>query len=47
MYDSFGEAYMKKGEKERAIENYQKSIELNPDNANGKDILKKIDQRRI
>jgi tetratricopeptide (TPR) repeat protein len=42
VYDSLGEAYMKKGENELAIENYQKSIELNPNNENGKDMLKKL-----
>jgi tetratricopeptide (TPR) repeat protein len=41
-YDSLGEAYMKKGEKELAIENYQKSLELNPGNQNGKQMLKKL-----
>jgi tetratricopeptide (TPR) repeat protein len=41
-YDSLGEAYMKQGEKELAIENYQKSLELNPSNENGKDMLKKL-----
>ncbi len=42
VYDSLGEAYMKRGEKELAIENYQKSLELNPDNENGKEMLKKL-----
>jgi tetratricopeptide (TPR) repeat protein len=42
VYDSLGEAYMKKGENELAIENYQKSLELNPNNENGKDMLKKL-----
>jgi len=42
VYDSLGEAYMKQGEKELAIENYQKSLELNPNNENGKDMLKKL-----
>ncbi len=42
VYDSLGEAYMKKGENELAIENYQKSLELNPSNENGKDMLKKL-----
>jgi tetratricopeptide (TPR) repeat protein len=42
VYDSLGEAYMKQGEKELAIENYQKSLELNPGNQNGKDMLKKL-----
>jgi tetratricopeptide (TPR) repeat protein len=41
-YDSLGEAFMKQGEKELAIENYQKSLELNPSNENGKEMLKKL-----
>jgi len=42
VYDSLGEAYMKNGDKELAIENYKKSLELNPDNENGKMILKRL-----
>ena len=34
-YDSLGEAYMARGDRELAIENYEKSLELNPDNGNG------------
>jgi tetratricopeptide (TPR) repeat protein len=41
-YDSLGEAYMVNGDKELAIKNYQKSIELNPQNDNGKEMLKKL-----
>jgi tetratricopeptide (TPR) repeat protein len=41
-YDSLGEAYMKKGENELAVKNYQKSLELNPNNQNGKDMLKEL-----
>lgn len=41
-YDSLGEAYMNQGEKELAIKNFQKSLELNPDNENSKDRLKKL-----
>ncbi|HSI70329.1 MAG TPA: serine hydrolase [Gillisia sp.] len=41
-YDSLGEGYMKDGQKENAIANYQKSIEMNPDNENGKQMLEKI-----
>ena len=33
-YDSYGEALLKKGNKEEAIKNYKKSIELNPNNQN-------------
>jgi len=38
-YDSLGEAYMKAGEHELAIENYQKSLELDPNNDNAKEML--------
>lgn len=41
-YDSLGEAYMKAGQKDLAIQNYTKSIELNPDNKNGIEMLKKL-----
>jgi hypothetical protein len=44
VYDSLGEAYMNNGEKELAIANYKKSLELNPANANGAEILKKLQQ---
>ena len=33
-YDSLGEAYMNKGDRELAIANYKKSLELNPKNSN-------------
>lgn len=42
VYDSLGEAYMKNGDKELAIQNYEKSLELNPDNENGKMMLKRL-----
>lgn len=42
VYDSMGEAFMIKGEKNLAITNYEKSIALNPDNENGKEMLKKL-----
>jgi tetratricopeptide (TPR) repeat protein len=41
-YDSLGEAYMVAGELELAIEYYEKSIELNPENTNGKAMLERI-----
>jgi len=41
-YDSLGEAYMIKGEKELAIKNYEKSLALNPDNENGVRMLKEL-----
>jgi CubicO group peptidase (beta-lactamase class C family) len=41
-YDSLGEAYMLYGNKELAIKNYERSIELDPKNANGIATLKKL-----
>ncbi len=41
-YDSLGEVYMKTGDKELAIKNYEKSLELNPDNKNAVEMLKKL-----
>jgi tetratricopeptide (TPR) repeat protein len=42
VYDSLGEAYMRSGDKELAVKNYQKSLELNPDNQNGREMLKRL-----
>jgi D-alanyl-D-alanine-carboxypeptidase/D-alanyl-D-alanine-endopeptidase len=44
VYDSLGEAYMLNGEKGLAIENYLISIELNPENENGKAMVKKMQE---
>jgi CubicO group peptidase (beta-lactamase class C family) len=41
-YDSLGEAYMVKGDKELAIRNYQRSFELNPQNTNAVEMLRKL-----
>jgi len=41
-YDSLGEAYMDNGDKELAIKNDQKSLELNPGNANGVEKLREL-----
>jgi putative intracellular protease/amidase len=45
-YDSLGEAYMAAEEWDLAVQNYKKSIELNPENENGRVMLKKIDELR-
>jgi len=42
VYDSLGEAYMNNGEKELAIQNYKKSLELDPKNNNANNMLKKL-----
>jgi CubicO group peptidase (beta-lactamase class C family) len=44
VYDSLAEAYMTNGDKELAITNYRKSLELNPQNTNGREMLKKLGQ---
>ena len=41
-YDSLAEAYMSKGEKKLAIENYAKSLTLNPGNTNAIRMMNKI-----
>jgi len=41
-FDSLGEAYLKAGDKERAIVNYEKSLQLDPQNAGAAEILKKL-----
>jgi CubicO group peptidase (beta-lactamase class C family)/predicted transcriptional regulator YdeE len=42
VYDSLGEAYMKTGHKDLAIQNYEKSLQLNPKNTNAVEQLKKL-----
>jgi tetratricopeptide (TPR) repeat protein len=45
-YDSLGEAYMLNGNRELAILNYEKSLELNPDNTNAVNMLKRLEKKR-
>ena len=42
-YDSRGEAYKAMGEKEKSIDDYLKSLKLNPGNQNTMDMLKSMD----
>lgn len=42
-YDSLGEAYMMNGDKELAVKNYKRSLELNPQNASAVEMLKRIE----
>ncbi len=42
VWDSLGEAYMNKGEKELAIKNYEKSLELDSSNSNAVMMLKRL-----
>jgi hypothetical protein len=44
VYDSLGEAFMADNQKDLAIQNYRKSLELNPRNHNAEDMLKKLQQ---
>jgi CubicO group peptidase (beta-lactamase class C family) len=41
-YDSLGEAFLKNGDKELAIKNYKRSVELDPRNENGKKVLAEL-----
>jgi len=41
-WDSLGEAYMKLGQDDLAIESYEKSLELYPKNSNAVEMIKKI-----
>ena len=42
VYDSLGEVLMKSGRHDLAIRNYDRSLELNPENENGKRMLEEI-----
>jgi tetratricopeptide (TPR) repeat protein len=41
-YDSLGEAYMEAGQRDLAITNYERSLELNPGNENGRRMLERL-----
>ncbi len=43
-YDSYAEALMAPGKNKEAIKNYKKSLELNPNNQNAVEMLKKLEQ---
>ncbi|MEW5923971.1 MAG: hypothetical protein AB1746_08295 [Candidatus Zixiibacteriota bacterium] len=45
VYDSYAEALMKSGDIENAIINYNKSLELNPDNSNAREMLKNLEKQ--
>jgi predicted alpha/beta superfamily hydrolase len=46
VYDSLAEAYMKAGQNDLAITNFEKSLALNPENQNARDMLKKLRRSR-
>src|SRR5215217_7140689 len=46
-YDSLAEAYMAINERELAIQNYKKVLELNPNSTNATEILKRLDKAPV
>ena len=42
VYDSLGEAYLESGDEDQAIKNYKKSVSIHPGNANGVNVLKRL-----
>ena len=42
IYDTLGEAYLIKGDKESAIQNFECSLKINPQNTNAEEMLKKL-----
>jgi dienelactone hydrolase len=44
-YDSLGEAYLAAGQRELAVRNYRKSLELNAQNTNATDALKRLGEK--
>jgi tetratricopeptide (TPR) repeat protein len=42
-YDSLGEAYVNAHDKQRALDAYRKSVELNPENTNAKQMIRRIE----
>ena len=45
VWDSLGEALMEQGEYERAIQHYQKSLELDPGNSNATEMIRRMRAR--
>ena len=43
VYDSYAEALLKSGDQRQAILNYRKSLELNPENQNAREVLKELE----
>jgi pimeloyl-ACP methyl ester carboxylesterase len=46
VYDSLGEAYLKDGQIDLAIKNYEKSLEIDPKNENARKVLKEIKEAK-
>jgi tetratricopeptide (TPR) repeat protein len=45
VYDSYAEALMKSGDIENAVINYNKSLQLNPENGNAREILETLEKQ--
>jgi len=45
VHGTLGEAYMKSGDKQNAIKNYQKSPDLDPGNKSAREMLKKLESQ--
>ena len=45
VYDSLAEAYEKSGQKDLAVANYRKSLEIDPKNQHGQERLKALEAR--
>lgn len=46
VFDSLGEAYLKDGQIDLAVINYEKSLELDPNNQNARNVLKEIKEKK-
>jgi CubicO group peptidase (beta-lactamase class C family) len=44
-YDSLGEGYMNAGDKENAIKNYERSLQLDPRNDNARETIKRLKEK--
>lgn len=44
-YDSLGEAYMLSGDKESSVKNYKRSLELDPNNTNATEMIKRLQDK--
>lgn len=44
-FDSLGEAYLEAGDRKSAVENYKKSLLLNPGNENAREVLKRLEDK--
>jgi 3-oxoadipate enol-lactonase len=45
-YDSLGEAYLKDGQRELAVQNYERALELNPNNTNAREVLRQLKNKK-